>query len=114
MTCFLEQCFLDRCGDRPDGERIITKWKQDKELYTSKTATTAFDFQHFSLHDETHSISILKYIELFIGKAAVAEKLSVGDLWLLLECAYFHDIGMTLTSAGRRALWRDNDEFRHL
>ncbi len=112
MTCFIEQCFRKRILQHPGGKDILNKWESDKKAYRDRTALTAFDFQHFSMHDESHSVKILNYVELLLGKNRIANDLSVGDLWLLLECAYFHDIGMTLTKDQRTNLWLNDKKFR--
>lgn len=112
MISFIECCYLDRVTMRPDGEAHTIKWGSDKSCYTSRTSTTVFDFQHFSMHDESHSISILKYIELLLGRHRIQEHMSMGDLWLLLQCAYFHDIGMTLTREEMEELWTSDEDFR--
>lgn len=112
MTSFIEECYLSRLKFRPDGEAHAIKWGADKSCYTSCTSTTVFDFQHFSMHDESHSISILKYIELLLGRDRIQEHMGVGDLWLLLQCAYFHDIGMTLTRDEMEELWTASKDFK--
>ena len=47
-------------------------------------------------------------MELVIGDERIV-KLSRGDLWLLLECAYSHDIGMAVTGSELYELWRNPD-----
>lgn len=111
MTCYIEKCFIKKAKNHTSGENIINKWKSDKRAYRDRTSLTVFDFQHFSMHDESHSISILNYIELLLGKERI-NQLSMGDLWLILECSYFHDIGMTLTKDEREKLWKENEEFK--
>lgn len=112
MTTFIEQCYMERVRMRSDGEEHIIKWGSDKRCYTSRTSTTVFDFQHFSMHDESHSVSILKYIELLLGRQRIQDHMTMGDLWLLLQCAYFHDIGMTLTRKELEELWILDAEFK--
>lgn len=53
-------------------------------------------FVTYSLHDSSHSRSILRNIERFLGVDRI-EQLSVTDTFMLLVCAYAHDIGMALT-----------------
>lgn len=53
-------------------------------------------FVNFSLHDGTHSRSIIQSIERFLGEERI-EKLSATDTFMLLICAYAHDYGMSLT-----------------
>lgn len=109
--CYIEQRFEQLAMQKADGKKLITKWESDKNLYTSYTDTTVFDFQHFSMHDKSHSIHILQNIELLLGRSRV-DQLGAGDLWLLLQAAYFHDIGMSLTSEDMDTLWEKDSKFR--
>lgn len=109
--CYIEQRFETLVTQKMGGETLKTKWKSDKNVYTSYTAITAFDFQHFSMHDKSHSVRILQNIELLLGRQRV-DMLGVGDLWLLLQAAYFHDIGMSLTSKDMDKLWESDSAFR--
>lgn len=112
MVCFIEECFHRQVQSRADGEALWRKWGTDKEKYVGQTNLTAFDFQHFSMHDESHSISILKYIELLLGRERITSYMGLGDLWLLLQCAYFHDIGMSLTEKQQIYLWTKDQDFK--
>lgn len=101
---FMEQCFEKKCEKLKDGADILNQWRTDKEEYSAITNTTGLDFQHYSMHDKSHSVAILNYIEMILGKDRV-EILCASDLWLLLESAYCHDIGMSLTYEELCALW---------
>lgn len=107
---YIEQRFELLVEQKENGRNLVTKWRNDKNVYTSYTATTVFDFQHFSRHDESHSIRILQNIELLLGRLRV-ERLGAGDLWLLLQTAYFHDIGMSLTYEDMEELWEKDSKF---
>ena len=107
---YIEQRFELLAKQKENGQHLVTKWRNDKNVYTSYTATTVFDFQHFSKHDESHSIRILQNIELLLGRSRV-ERLGAGDLWLLLQTAYFHDIGMSLTYEDMEELWEKDSKF---
>lgn len=108
---FIEWCFEQKLYGIQNGADILNAWKNRKREYESYIATTVFDFQHYSRHDASHSINILNTIELVLGRKRVKE-LSVSDLWLLLECAYFHDTGMALSNEEIRELWTGNKEFK--
>lgn len=108
---YIEQRFELLVRRKENGQNLVTKWRSDKSVYTGYTSTTAFDFEHFSKHDESHSIRILQNIELLLGRSRV-ERLGAGDLWLLLQTAYFHDIGMSLTNEDMEKLWEKDSEFR--
>ena len=108
---FIEWCFEQKLYGIQNGADILNEWKNRKREYESYIAATVFDFQHYSQHDASHSINILNAIELVLGRKRVKE-LSASDLWLLLECAYFHDTGMALSNEEIRELWTGNDEFK--
>ena len=83
---YIERRFECRCEELAEGNDILTEWRERKRQYISWTSTIAYDFQHFSRHDNSHSVNILEVIEMLLGKERI-DKLSAGDLWLLLECA---------------------------
>lgn len=107
---YIEKRFEEECEFLANGDSVLNEWRQRKEQYISYTNTIIFDYQHFSRHDVTHSLKILESIELIIGKDRISG-LSAGDLWLLLESAYFHDIGMAVTYADLTEIWT-SDEFK--
>nr|WP_236986068.1 ATP-binding protein [Marinagarivorans cellulosilyticus] len=50
------------------------------------------------MHDASHSKQILINIERLLGEESIS-LLSATDIWLLLESAYWHDIGMVVPHA---------------
>lgn len=105
---YIEWCFEKRCKEYGNGGYILTEWRERKKQYISYLRASVFDFQHYSRHDDSHSISILESIEMLLGKERV-DKLSIGDLWLLLESAYSHDMGMNLGYEELVNLWKRRD-----
>lgn len=101
---YIEECFEQKCL----GYKDINQWRADKDCFSSHTDITSFDFQHYSMHDKTHSIAILRNIEMVLGKERV-RALNASDLWLLLEVAYCHDIGMSVTYEKLREIWESED-----
>lgn len=108
---YIEWRFEHKCRQLSDGFRIITEWRKRKLQYIAVMKTITMDFQHYSRHDVTHSICILETIEQLLGKQRV-DMLSAGDLWLLLEAAYSHDIGMAVTYDQMLELWDKDEEFQ--
>lgn len=108
---YIEWMFESKCKQLSDGFRIITEWRKRKLQYVAVMKTIAMDFQHYSRHDVTHSIYILETIGQLLGKRRV-DLLSAGDLWLLLEAAYSHDIGMAMTYEQMVELWEKDEEFQ--
>lgn len=108
---YIEWVFENKCKQLSDGFRIITEWRKRKLQYVAIMKTINMDFQHYSRHDVTHSICILEIIEQLLGKQRV-DLLSAGDLWLLLEAAYSHDIGMATTYEQMVELWDEDKKFQ--
>ena len=105
---FIEFCFEKACAQMNGGMDVLTEWRYHKDQYCKITDTIIYDFGHYSRHDASHSISILETIEMLIGDERLV-CLSRGDLWLLLENAYSHDIGMALTGQELYELWKDQE-----
>ena len=108
---YVEWMFESKCKQLSDGFKIITEWRKRKLQYKAIMKTIVMDFQHYSRHDVTPSICILESIEQLLGKQRV-DLLSVGDLWLLLEAAYSHDIGLSMTYEQIVALWELDEKFQ--
>lgn len=107
---FIEYCFEKACAYMKRGKDVLTEWYYHKEQYCKITDTIIYDFGHYSRHDASHSVSILETMEMLIGDARLV-MLSRGDLWLLLEGAYSHDIGMALTGEELCNIWQ-TEEFK--
>ena len=103
---FIEFCFERKCSQMRNGMDVLNEWRYHKEQYSKILNTIMYDFQHFSRHDASHSVSILESIELIVGEQRIVS-LSRGDLWLLLEAAYSHDLGMALTGEEICEMWKD-------
>jgi hypothetical protein len=74
---------------------LENQWGFDEKLIPKALQTVGNLFPHYSRHDESHSKQILINIECLLGKDSIA-KLTATDTWLLLEAAYWHDIGMVV------------------
>lgn len=76
---------------------LMGQWVFDKTNIPNALKAIAGVFPHYSLHDETHSESIINNIVKMLGREVI-KSLSCTDLWLLLESAYCHDLGMVVTA----------------
>lgn len=85
---------------------LIGQWEYDRKLVPEALKAVAVMFPHFSMHDETHSETILDNIVNVLGKDVI-ERMSCTDLWLLLEAAYCHDLGMVITASKIQEIFRD-------
>ncbi|MDP2685003.1 MAG: ATP-binding protein [bacterium] len=76
---------------------LFAQWNYDKKIIPTALNSVSALFPHYSLHDETHSITIINNIVRILGKENL-ERLSSIDIWLILEASYCHDIGMVVSS----------------
>ncbi|WP_445147302.1 HD domain-containing protein [Dyella sp. Tek66A03] len=71
---------------------LTSQWDFDSKIIPKALQTVGHLFPHYSRHDESHSRQILINIERLLGDAV--SSLTATDTWLLLEAAYWHDMGM--------------------
>lgn len=75
-------------------QSLFSQWDFDRKLIPKALQTVGNLFPHYSRHDESHSRQILINIERLLGNNLAL--LTATDTWLLLEAAYWHDIGMVV------------------
>lgn len=73
---------------------LVNQWGFDQHLIPKALQNVGSLFPHYSRHDESHSKQILVNIERLL--ADNLSLLTATDTWLLLEAAYWHDIGMVV------------------
>ena len=83
------------CENNPEYENLYSSWGLNKTTYKNILGTIQINYPHYSLHDATHSESIITNIEMILGEERI-KRLSPTDTWLILNCAYLHDFGMVL------------------
>ena len=96
MIKFLENLLFEKTKDT-QSDILFAQWNYDKKVIPAALNAVSSLFPHYSLHDETHSITIINNIVRILGKESIG-KLSSIDIWLILEASYSHDIGMVVTS----------------
>ena len=96
MIRHLEKILYEKTKDT-QSEILFAQWNYDKKVIPTALNAVSSLFPHYSLHDETHSITIINNIVRVFGIDNI-EKLSAIDIWLILEASYSHDIGMVVTS----------------
>lgn len=92
---YIEQVFRNKAKDE-GCSILVSKWNYDSTLIPEALETIPLIFPHFSKHNKSHSETILNNIVNVLGKNVI-EQLSSTDLWLILESAYCHDLGMVIT-----------------
>ncbi|PZX02115.1 histidine kinase/DNA gyrase B/HSP90-like ATPase [Pseudomonas sp. 478] len=97
---------LKKKGDEHSAlSMLVNQWGFDEKLIPKALQTVSNLFPHYSRHDESHSKQILVNIERLLGENI--NLLSATDTWLLLEAAYWHDIGMVVPQVDIREAAKD-------
>jgi hypothetical protein len=96
MTEFLEK-LLNVKTENTSSNILYTQWVLDRKSISKAISTIPLFFPHYTLHDESHSDTILNRIVRILGKE-VFNEWSATDIWLLLESAYSHDLGMVVNA----------------
>ncbi len=96
MIKLLERLLYEKT-EGTQSEILYAQWNYDKKIIPVALNAVSTLFPHYSLHDESHSITIINNIVRVLGKEKL-EKLSAIDIWLILEASYSHDIGMVVSS----------------
>jgi len=78
-----------------DFEILNSIWKLNKKNLKRALTGIEANFPHYSLHDKSHSDTIIKNIENYLGEDRI-KSLSPTDTWLILMSTYTHDLGMVL------------------
>lgn len=96
MIKYLEKLLHEKT-EGTQSEILYAQWNYDKKIIPVALNAVSTLFPHYSLHDESHSTTIINNIVRVLGKEKI-EKLSAIDIWLILEASYCHDIGMVVSS----------------
>ena len=95
MSDLLQRHLQLQAGTQNNLKLLESQWHFDKQLIPKVLQQVAQLFPHYSRHDQSHSEQILVNIERLLGPQRIS-MLSATDTWLLLESAYWHDIGMVV------------------
>lgn len=99
---------LKRKTDEDSNTRILmSQWEFDEKLVGKSLENVGSYYPHFSSHNESHSQQILVNIERLLGNNI--EKLTATDTWLILEAAYWHDIGMLFNADEVQKVFEEDD-----
>jgi|GEM_PF-932241 len=95
----------------PQFEVLGAIWKLNKKNLASALTNVGQSFPHYSLHEKSHSNTIISNIESFLGQDRV-ERLGPTDTWLILMASYTHDLGMVVFNELVERSWA-TPEFQH-
>lgn len=88
----------------PEYSILDSIWKLNQKQISQAQSTITFNFPHYSLHERSHSDTIIRNIESFLGEERI-KKLSPTDTWLLLMASYTHDLGMIVFQSALEKHW---------
>lgn len=83
-------------GIDPVYKQLYAEWQIVRINLTKILNNIVLVFPHYSLHDATHSETIVHRIEAVLGEKRI-QKLYPTEIWLFLMSAYTHDIGMLIS-----------------
>ncbi|SHI73829.1 HD domain-containing protein [Desulfosporosinus lacus] len=90
----LEVRFFELSKNSKKATEIYNTWLFIKKDISNQLDNVSVYFPHFSLHDSSHSETILSQIERILGDRI--NDLCFSDIYLLLLVSYSHDLGMVL------------------
>lgn len=90
----------------PEYSILYSIWQMNRQSIPKALSKIAFNFPHYSLHEKSHSETIVRNIELFLGEDRI-RNLSPTDTWLILMSAYTHDLGMVVFSKSIEEKWME-------
>lgn len=95
---------LYKMSQDPRFSYLWSNWCVEKIEYIRQLEAAQHNtYSDYSLHDKNHSDKIIINIERMLGPKRIAA-LTPGDAWLILQCAYAHDLGMNVTDSEKRLL----------
>jgi len=109
MASIIKKRLKELCENK-SLETLWAQWTMDELLITKALNNISQTFPHYSLHDASHSNQIVTNIERILGTENI-NLLSATDLWMILESAFCHDIGMVIPMEKVREDW-DKPEFK--
>ena len=93
MPLTLEQHFKMLAESYPSVQELHGLWTILRGRIEDELISSRHNFVNYSLHDASHSRSVIQSIERFLGEGRIRQ-LSATDTFMLLICAYAHDYGM--------------------
>ncbi|NNH38171.1 ATP-binding protein [Acinetobacter sp. ANC 4280] len=111
MSTRLIQHLKNKCEADANVAILYAQWEFDQKLVGKALENIGGFYPHFSNHNASHSQQILVNIERILGNDI--ELLSATDTWLILESAYWHDIGMLVDAESAKGV-HHNEDFKFM
>jgi hypothetical protein len=105
--CYTLKAHLKQiCDENPQFGNLWATWELNQKAFSEMLNNIVRTYPHYSMHDSNHSETIISNIEMLLGVERI-KALSPTDVWLLLNSAYAHDIGMVLLHSDVQKLWSE-------
>lgn len=96
MPVDLERHLENLSESYPKVKELHSLWLLLRKRIEEELTNCSSIFVNYSLHDGSHSRSIIQAVEQFLGEKRICQ-LSATDTFMLLACIYSHDYGMSQT-----------------
>lgn len=96
-----------KCEEDGNVAILFAQWEFDQKLVGKALENIGGFYPHFSNHNASHSQQILVNIERILGSDV--DLLSATDTWLILEAAYWHDVGMLVDAKNAKEVHTNPD-----
>lgn len=100
-----------KCEADDNVKILLSQWEFDQKLVGKALENIGGFYPHFSNHNASHSQQILVNIERILGNDI--DLLTATDTWLILEAAYWHDVGMLVDAKSAKDV-HDNEDFKFM
>lgn len=109
----LEQHLKNYAEIDVDARRLLESFHTIREKMEVNLRPIISLFPHYSEHSHEHSEHVISAIEKILGRSRI-EKLSPADTWMILVCAYMHDLGMLVQEREIESDWKTEEFQRHI
>lgn len=92
------------CSQDEKYKNLYAVWTMDQEIYSKALMAVPLNFPHYSMHEASHSLSIINKIEMLLGEDRI-RSLSPTDTFMILESSYLHDFGMIISNNELNKVW---------
>ncbi|MDX7903577.1 ATP-binding protein [Acinetobacter nosocomialis] len=96
-----------KCEADDNVKILLSQWEFDQKLVSKALENIGGFYPHFSNHNASHSQQILVNIERLLGDDI--ELLTATDTWLILESAYWHDVGMLVDAKNAKEVHKEEN-----
>ncbi|MDT8717619.1 ATP-binding protein [Clostridium sp. 19966] len=104
MDYSLEEHLKEICNNKNKYMNLYATWELDKKIYKNALIAIIYNYPHYSMHDHSHSETIINKIEMVLGEYGISQ-LGPTETWLMLQVAYLHDFGMLLQNTYIETEW---------